>query len=165
MGARADHWPSETRTVTPYVAEQFPQGFREASCPVKVLSVESTFWEKATILHAEFHRPPEKPLPARFSRHYCDFYEIIRKGVAVEAVRNLELLDRVAKPKSLFFRSSWARFDEATKRTLRLSPSVSRTTALREDYEKMREMFFGDPPDFVAMLTALQDWESQFNRK
>ena len=32
MGARADHWPCESKTVTPYVAEQFPQGFREGSC-------------------------------------------------------------------------------------------------------------------------------------
>jgi len=31
MGARADHWPCETKTVTPYVAEQFPQGFRKPS--------------------------------------------------------------------------------------------------------------------------------------
>ena len=29
MGARADHWPCEPHTVTPYVAEEFPQGFRE----------------------------------------------------------------------------------------------------------------------------------------
>ena len=82
MGARADHWPSETKTITPYVAEQFPQGFNDPSCEVKVLSAERTFWEKATILHAEFHRPAEKPMPERFSRHYCDFYELIRKGVA-----------------------------------------------------------------------------------
>src|ERR1039457_2355199 len=29
MGARADHCPSETNTITPYVAEQFPKGFRD----------------------------------------------------------------------------------------------------------------------------------------
>src|ERR1019366_9129792 len=50
MGARADHWPCETKPVTPYVAEQFPQEFREPDCAVKVLSAERTFWEKATIL-------------------------------------------------------------------------------------------------------------------
>ena len=27
MGARADHWPCETKSVTPYVAELFSQGF------------------------------------------------------------------------------------------------------------------------------------------
>ncbi len=74
MGARADHWPCETKTVTPYIAEEFPRGFREPACAVKVLSVERTFWEK----HAEFHRPPDKTMPERFSRHYCDFHETIR---------------------------------------------------------------------------------------
>ena len=96
MGARADHWPCETKTVTPYVAEQFPQGFKEPSCAVKVLSVERTFWEKATILHAEFHRPADKPMPERFSRHYGDFYELIHKGVSKSATAKLELLARVA---------------------------------------------------------------------
>src|SRR6266567_4085797 len=47
MGARADHWPSETKPVTPYVAEQFPQSFGQFTCQVKVLAVERTFWEKA----------------------------------------------------------------------------------------------------------------------
>ena len=93
MGARADHWPCESMSVTPYVAEEFPQAFRETSCTVKVLSVERTFWEKATILHAEFHRPPEKAMPDRFSRHYCDFYELIHKGVAKSAVQRLDLLE------------------------------------------------------------------------
>jgi len=91
MGARADHWPCETKTITPFVAEAFPQGFREASCAVRVLSVERTFWEKATILHAEFHRPPDKAIPDRFSRHYCDFYDLIRKGVSKSAAAKLEL--------------------------------------------------------------------------
>jgi hypothetical protein len=29
MGARADHWPSETKSVTPYMAELFPKGFKQ----------------------------------------------------------------------------------------------------------------------------------------
>mgnify|MGYP000900418241 CR=1 FL=1 len=40
MGARADHWPSESKTITPYIAEEFPQGFRETSAKVKVLSAD-----------------------------------------------------------------------------------------------------------------------------
>ena len=165
MGARSDHWPCETKTVTSYVAEQFPKGFREPSCAIKVLSAERTFWEKATILHAEFHRPAEKAIPERFSRHYHDFCELIRKGVAPEAVQRLDLLDRVTKHKSLFFRSSWARYEEAAKGTLHLYPSIQRIAALREDYGKMRQMFFGEPPEFEAMLDTLQEWERKFNGK
>jgi len=165
MGARADHWPYETKTVTPYVAEQFPQGFRQPTCEVKVLSVERTFWEKATILHAEFHRPESKPAPVRLSRHYCDFYELIRKGVAQRAASQLELLERVAQHKSLFFKSSWAKYGEAAKGTLKILPPEHRITMLQSDYANMREMFFGEPPEFDKIIAALKEWERDFNHK
>jgi hypothetical protein len=165
MGARADHWPCEMKPVTPYVAEQFPQGFREASCAVKVLSVERTFWEKATILHAEFYRPADKAIPERFSRHYCDVYELIRKSVSSEAAKRLELLERVTHHKSVFFKSSWARYGEAARGTLKIAPPEHRLKALREDYAKMQEMFFSKPPQFEIMMGVLRQWESEFNQK
>ena len=90
---------------------------------------------------------------------------MIRKGIAPEAVKRLDLLDRVAKHKSLFFRSSWAKYEEAAKGTLHLSPATQRIAALREDFGKMRQMFFGEPPEFEAILDTLQEWEWQFNRK
>lgn len=164
MGARADHWPCETKTVTPYVAEQFPQGFKEGSCAVKVLSAERTFWEKATILHAEFHRPTDKPIPERFSRHYCDFYELIRKGVANSAVQKLDLLARVAEHKSLFFRSASAKYGEAVRGTLRIAPPEHRLKPLQDDYGKMQQMFFGEPPNFDSIIALLSQWELEFNR-
>lgn len=165
MGARADHWPSETKTITPYVAEEFPQGFRETSAEVKVLSAERTFWEKATILHAEFHRPPEKPMPGRFSRHYCDFHELIRKGIGASATAKLDLLARVAQHKNLFFKTSWARYGEAAKGTLRVEPPEHRLKALREDYARMQQMFFGEAPGFDQIVALLKQWESEFNQQ
>jgi len=165
MGARADHWPCETQTVTPYVAEQFPQGFKEGSCAVKVLSAERTFWEKATILHAEFHRPADKAIPERFSRHYCDFYELIRKGVAKSAAEKPELLTRVVDHKTLFFRSASARYGEAVRGTLRIAPPEHRLKPLRDDYGKMQQIFFGEPPEFDSIISLLSQWESEFNQK
>ena len=164
MGARADHWPHEAKSVTPYVAEQFPQGFKAGSCPVKVLSAERTFWEKATILHAEFHRPTDKAMPERFSRHYCDFHELIRKGVAKSATAKLELLARVAEHKTLFFKSSWAKYGEAAKGQLRIVPPEHRLKALRDDYANMQQMFFGKPPSFEQIINLLREWESEFNQ-
>lgn len=163
MGARADHWPSEIKTVTPYVAEQFPNAFREPNCEVKVLAAERTFWEKATILHAEFHRPTDKALPARFSRHYADFYALIRKGVATTATAKLDLLARVAQHKNFFFRTSWARYAEAVKGTLRIAPPEHRLKSLRDDYKGMEQMFFAKPPEFDEIVALLKEWESDFN--
>jgi hypothetical protein len=165
MGARADHWPSETKTITPYVAEQFPKGFKEGSCVVKVLSAERTFWEKATILHAEFHRPAAKAMPERFSRHYCDFSEMVRRGVGASAVAKLDLLARVVQHKILFFKTGWARYNEAVKGTLRVVPPEHRVKALREDYAKMQQMFFAEPPGFDDILALLRQWESEFNQQ
>jgi hypothetical protein len=162
MGARSDHWPSETREVTPFVADEFPRGFAEPGYAVKVLSVERTFWEKATILHAEFHRPADKAIPDRYSRHYCDFYELIRRGVAKSAIAEIDLLARVAQHKSLFFKSSWAKCDKAVKGALRIAPPESRLQALREDYAKMQQMFFGVPPAFDDIIAVLRTWETDF---
>ena len=164
MGARSDHWPCEGKSVSSYVAEEFPKAFREVSCSVKVLAAERTFWEKATILHAEYHRPPDKAMPDRFSRHYCDFYELIQKGVAKTAEAQVELLARVTQHKGLFFKSSWARYGEATRGSLRIVPPEQRLAALRDDYRKMQEMFFGTPPEFNSMINSLRKWESDFNR-
>jgi hypothetical protein len=165
MGARADHWPCEAKLVTPYVAEEFPQVFQVPGGEVKVLSAERTFWEKATILHAEFHRPADKAMPDRFSRHYCDFHEMVRKGIAKSASEKLDLLARVAQHKNLFFRSSWAKYEEAVRGTLRIAPPDHRIKALREDYGKMQEMFFGKPPSFEQIVSLLTQWEQEFNQK
>jgi hypothetical protein len=165
MGARADHWPAEKKPVVPYVTEQFPEAFKNPSTDVKVLSAERTFWEKATILHAEYFRPVAKVPQDRVSRHYSDFYELIHKGVAARAVEHLELLSRVAQHKTLFFRSSWAKYDEAQKGTLRIVPSEHRLNALHDDYRKMQEMFFGEAPKFELILKSLKKWEGEFNEK
>jgi len=44
-------------------------------------------------------------------------------------------------------------------------PPEQRVNPLWEDSRKMQEMFFGTPPEFNAMITALRQWESDFNRK
>ena len=55
FGARSDHWPFERSSIIPYAAEEFPAFFTKPSYELKVLAAERTFWEKATILHAEYH--------------------------------------------------------------------------------------------------------------
>ena len=54
------------------MAEAFPKVFEQRECAVKVIKAERTFWEKATILHHETHRPEGNPQPPRYSRHYYD---------------------------------------------------------------------------------------------
>ena len=62
LGARGDPWPTEEKVIRPYAAEDYPDFFEDPDCTVTVLSAQRTFWEKATALHAEAHRPAESPL-------------------------------------------------------------------------------------------------------
>jgi hypothetical protein len=164
MGARSDHWPSDQVRIAPYVAEQFPAAFGTTDFIVKVLAAERTFWEKATLLHAEYHRPPDKGIPLRLSRHYYDTARLILSGIGEKAVSRPGLLQRVVEHKKVFFPSGWAHYDEAIRGSLRLTPHPARIRQLEEDYDKMREMFFAERPAFAEVLQILEEWETHFNQ-
>jgi hypothetical protein len=163
MGARSDHWPSDQVRIMPYVAERFPAAFEAPDFITKVLAAERTFWEKATLLHTEYHRPPDKEIPLRLSRHYYDTSRLILSGIG-KKITNLELLQRVVEHKKVFFPSGWAHYDEAIRGKLRLTPHPGRIRHLEEDYDKMREMFFAERPAFADVLQILEEWENHFNQ-
>ena len=163
LGARGDPWPAERRTIRSYAAEERPELFEAPDCEIVTLAVERTFWEKATILHVEHHRPEGKATGERMSRHYYDLAMLARSGHAETALERLDLLDVVAKHKALFFRSSWARYDEARPGALRLLPAEARLSDLAADYTKMRPMFFRQPPPFREVLAEIEQLERRIN--
>jgi hypothetical protein len=116
------------------------------------------------LLHAEYHRPLEKGVSLRLSRHYYDTARLILSGIGDRAAGYPELLQRVVKHKQVFFASAWAHYGEAIPGSLRLAPQLERIRPLEEDYDKMREMFFGERPAFSEILKILEEWENSFNR-
>jgi hypothetical protein len=164
MGTHAEFVPRGSFTIQPFVAEQFPTLISEALVPVVALLAKRTFWEKVTILHAEYYRPIEKPLPGRYSRHYYDVAMLAQGAVKEEALSDLELLQQVVAHKMTFYPSAWARYDLAQLGTLRISPQKDRLSPLRQDYRDMATMIFGEPPGFDSILETLSDLESEIHR-
>lgn len=161
VGGRGDQEPSADRVIESYVARRYPAAFTEPTVQVNVLAVERTFWEKATILHVEHHRPADKPSPGRHSRHYYDLFRLTQMPTVAPTP---ELLERVATHKALYFECAWAKYGEAKKGTLRLVPPDSRLDELRDDYRKMQEMFFpGESVPLDDLMNALREWEDRFN--
>ena len=78
FGSLTDQQPVGRHPVLPLVARTLPAVFSDWRCEVVALEVERSFWEKATILHTEYHRPAERPTPDRFSRHYADTAALAR---------------------------------------------------------------------------------------
>lgn len=153
---------AETR-ATPYAAEQFPALFGQPSCTVTALDAARTFWEKATILHQEAHRSPEKKMPGRNSRHYYDLAMLARSAVRARALADLGLLARVVQHKMGFFRCGWAQYGRAKAGSMRLVPPEFRLKELRDDYADMGVMVFGPPPSFDELLQELRGLEAEIN--
>jgi hypothetical protein len=161
LGARGDPWPTEDKVIRPYAADDYPDFFVDPDTRVTVLSARRTFWEKATALHAEAHRPATSPMPQYFSRHYYDLAMLLDTDEGQAAVADLDLLAQVAQHKATFFRSGWASYETARPGTLRLTPDDARVKDLKADYRAMAPMMFDQTPpsfdDILAKITVLQD--------
>ncbi len=166
LGARSDDWPSESRTIRPYVAEVFPEAIPDATVEVNTLSAERTFWEKAMLLHEETFRPADKPRKERMARHYYDVWRLITRGVADRAAADRALFDRVAEHREIFFRLSWVDYTTLRPGSLRLAPPAHHRDAWQRDYEEMAEpMFYGERPGFDEILRIVGDFERRYNKQ
>lgn len=159
LGARSDHWPRETRAIRSYLGESLELPIGEAT--VQALAAERTFWEKATLLHAECHRPADKAMPARYARHYHDMARLAESPVAERALADVELRERVVAHKSVYFRSASAHYELAVPPTFRLVPDNERLAELQKDHDAMAQMFFQPPPPLQQILETLRTLESR----
>ena len=62
-----------------------------------------------------------------------------------------------------FYRSAWAKYEEARPGSLRLSPPAERVADLRRDYQSMQPMLFGTIPGFEDILVELAALEKTVN--
>ena len=167
FGALTDQQPTGTHGIAALLAQtpgvDLMGTYDDLQANVVALEITRTFWEKATILHAEHHRPPELPIRDRFARHYADFEAIWRHSSRADALARLDLLEDVVRHKSRFFASTWTHYETARPGTFRLVPLPTRHAALARDYATMTQMFMYEPIKFDVLLQRLQTAERQLN--
>ena len=165
LGARSDDWPAIDSDVRSYAAEAFPEAFSVAlSCRVHALEAERTFWEKATLLHGEYHRPKTVPSRERLARHYYDLYHLAKTEFAAKALKRGDLLQRVVAHKLVFFRAAWKHYETAVPGSVKLVPPDDRMANLRSDYAQMKAMIFGDYPEWKTIIGGLKELEERINQ-
>jgi hypothetical protein len=163
-GARSDRWPVEMGRITSYVAEQFPKASAGTALEIPVLSIERTFWEKATILHAEAHRQESETVRTRFSRHYADLAALSKLEAGRQAIIRDDLMERVVAHKKVYFAAKWNKMEEAVRGTFRLIPSEKHLKELEADYSAMRQMYFKEPPPWSEIVETLRALEAEINK-
>jgi len=164
IGPLAQWTPNDSYHIQPYAAYEFPELFDQPSCRVQAVGAERTFWEKATILHREAHRPEDKSTPLRYSRHYYDMARMAAAQVKDVALSDLDLLQSVAKFKMRFYPQRWAKYELARPGTLALIPPAHIVADLKKDYTEMQMLIYGKAPAFDDILQVLGALEDEINR-
>lgn len=164
IGPLASWLPHSEHTVCPYASENFPEQFDDADCRVCAIDAKRTFWEKATILHHEAHRPETTSVPVRYSRHYYDLHLMAAdESVKKAALADFEMLRSVVEFKKKFYPRGWANYDQAKPGTLKLIPSDRILDIMRKDYAAMQDMIFGRCPSFDEIIAGLKGLEAEIN--
>lgn len=163
FGSLTEQRPVGNYPIKPWLADDFPKLFPDWKCDVVALEIERSFWEKATILHVEYHRPADKLMPDRYSRHYADTAALAKHPDGQRAVKLSDIRQQVVAWKARFFGSAWARYDLAVPGTFQLVPADHRIDSLKRDYQAMRNMYFFVPPSFDEIMSTLAELESQIN--
>ncbi len=88
---------------------------------------------------------------------------LYEKGIGKQALRDTNLLLKVAEHKDVFFPAASAKYEEARPGTLRLVPPQARLLELEQDYRKMQEMIFREPPSLGHILDVLGEIEALVN--
>lgn len=110
-----------------------------------------------------YHAPETRRLGNRQSRHYYDLVKLYENELGRNAIKDTDLLREVAHHKQTFFPAAWAKYETAQPRTLRLAPPDARRSELEQDYKKMQEMIFGEPPSFEELIDVLREVELTIN--
>ncbi|MCG3152142.1 MAG: hypothetical protein GEEBNDBF_01430 [bacterium] len=151
--------PSETAIVRPYLEAHFPQ-LSFSGCEVPVLALERTFWEKATLIHAECcqQEASDKRSRPRMSRHWYDLALISQMPRGRAALKRLDLLKSVVTVKEALFYSQTAKYADCVKGQLRLIPAGTHALELVSDFEEMRRegLLPEDAPHWDEVLGQLQ---------
>ena len=162
IGSLAEPIPASRHKIQTYIEEAYPNIFKESMEVVAVDSIR-TFYEKITILHREANRINGN-YPSRYSRHFYDVYKMISiDNFKEKTLKNLDMLTSVINFKKKFYACNWAKYDDIMNGKLKLIPNTEGLEYFSKDYDKMKNMLFGDKISFNEIIDEIQKYEIELN--
>ena len=168
FGARSTGEPASPRDVACDAAGLI-EGVEFPTARPRVMHAERTFWEKATAIHVFCLQ--ERLRGDRFARHWHDVVRLDEAGFAEAAFADRDLVNAVARHKSMFFAEKAADrtpidYAAAVSGGLQLVPVGDGAKALEDDYARMVEdgLLFDDEEPFEALMARCADIAARANR-
>lgn len=150
-------------TIRPLIESLNLKIYQNMETVITTVSPERTFWEKVLILNQEAHRPMEKKMLPRYSRHYYDVYKISLSSYKEKAYSNMDLLTKVREFKKKFYPVSWAKYDTAVPGKFILVPNKERLKELKIDFDNMKEMINDNSISFDQLMSEIKRIEDEIN--
>jgi len=165
-GAKSALDPHKSTAIFPYIAHEMKsEQFRVPN--VITIDAERTFWDKIVILHGIRRWYDSKGVMRqnghRFSRHYYDVYQLLNSDIGNLAKSRLDLAADCTRHAKMFFNSSSLDLNSAQPGTFSIVPCQDMQKILKNDYDAMSGMIFGDIPDFSAIIESLIVLEKELN--
>lgn len=164
-GVRSARTPTIRQTINSYFEQLLG---KSDPIEVEILRPDRTFWEKATILHAENSRNEPSRIEKRnhMSRHIYDLVQLYNSKYGQMAIDDLELLADVVRHKSTFYKDNKADYANATPMNLRIVPTPELNDSFKADYEDMSQsMIVGNPPSYDELLVILRKIEFEISKR
>lgn len=167
FGTRGSIEPRENRTISTYLedAVEATDELRFPTAQVMVMRAERTFWEKATLVHAEISRDRLK-FRDRYARHWYDLYRLsVHDAIGPAALSATSTFAQVIDIKAKQFHGAGVTYEDCGRGRLRLVPNGELLTHLHHDYRQMATsgMFVAEPPAFDDILEHLRELEHSIN--
>ena len=164
IGPLAEWLPSHEAEIISFVSEKYPKLFEHKTTEILTIDVERTFWEKLTILHKMACFPEEKSLPPRYARHLYDVYCMANSPIKEQAFARKELLEKDIVFKQKFYYAKSAHYETATLKDISLIPASYIMDDVKKDYAAMKNMIYGDYPEFEQIIECLKELETEIHR-
>ena len=78
---------------------------------------------------------------------------------------NIHILLKVIEFNKKFYPYNWVNYDEIFKGSIRLIPDDPNLENIKNDYELMKAMIFGEIPKFEEILIRLESFEKKLNNE
>lgn len=86
-----------------------------------------------------------------------------KSSIKAAAYGDLVLLGRVVRFKERFYPAGSAHYELAKPGIMRLLPPEGCISLLREDYEHIKNMIFGETPEFEEIMECMERMEGEIN--
>lgn len=167
-GGRSAIDPRQKHSIEPLISPIL-KDWNFSVSNIITIDAQRTFWDKVFILHGLYYGyRDENRVPSdrqRLSRHYYDVAKIYITEIGKQAIKNVELREKVHQHKLDFFKTAWKRFDLAVPGSFQIVPYDGLRLALERDYQAMQGMMLGDAPEFGDILTTLEQLQSDINNQ